>query len=190
VGFQDPGERDSIFSSFAGEREESGEFVEPAKTSSATKYGGPSRSHVQQQKHPTFEPPSQEAMMAFSRPLGLPGFGSIMGFHSHRSTPQQVNAPAMIGTSSSQHLHAGAHHPSMHSLPPISSQRAIHPLGDHHLEQGPDLPPSTEPMDLCTPDSEPPRSQGQGHQHGEKGKLPAPEPNSGGNHHSSSYHHA
>jgi hypothetical protein len=87
----------------------------------------------------------------------------------------------MIGTSSSQHLHAGAQHPSAHSLPPISSERAFHPLSNNHQLQGPDLPPIMEPMGRCTLDSEPGGSHGQSHQHSGKGKIPALEPQLGGN---------
>jgi hypothetical protein len=148
---------------------------------------GSSGSHVQQQKLPTFMPPSQGAIIAFSGPpsiysqqaklpvigsvvgfhghqgpsqhTSLPGIGEVLGPHGHQGMLQQVNALAMIGTSSSQHLHAGAQHPSMHFPPPSSGQSAFHSLSDHQPEPGPHLPPNTEPK-------------------------------SGGNHSSSSHHHA
>jgi hypothetical protein len=174
---------------------------------------GPSGSHVQQQKFPSFEPPSQ-ATMSVSRPSGsysqqakqpgsssvigahghqgppqnasLPGIGGILGSHGHRGASQQVNAPAMMGTSSTQHLHPDAQHASRGFPPPTSSHRPFHPLNDHdhhdhHGERGPDLRPITEPMGRCTLDSEPGGSHGQSHQHSGKGKIPALEPQLGGN---------
>jgi len=190
----------------------SGSYSQPAKLPGSSSdigahghQGPPQHTNLQV---PTIEPPSQKATMAVSAASGghsqqakvlrvdemltndakhhippqhasLPGNGGTLGSHGHRGASQQVNTPAMIGTSSSQHLHAGAQHP--HSLAPISSERAFHPLSNHHQLQGLDLPPIMEPMGRCTLDSEPGGSYGQSHQHSGKGKIPALEPQLGGN---------
>jgi hypothetical protein len=187
----------------------------PEFSSAIAPHGHQIPSHPTNLQVPTIEPQSHRATMAISgapgghsqraRPLrvdemlnndakhqippqnsSLPGIGGILGSHGHRGASQQVNAPAMMGTSSTQHLHPDAQHASRGFPPPTSSHRPFHPLNDHdhhdhHGERGPDLRPITEPMGRCTLDSEPGGSHGQSHQHSGKGKIPALEPQLGGN---------